>query len=162
MNGAQKATLAPEYDGDVAAVPVLGVLAGSEAYAVPLATVREILVPPPLTEVPRSEDHFLGVISVRGEIVTVIDLPKLLQLEINNSDPYGRVLLIDTGEELVGVAVDRVTQVHRLHPKQIEYASTMGTDLSDYVVGIGRVPSETGDDEDQMLILIDPVGLLGD
>ena len=162
MSAGQKATLAPELDSDTGAVAVLGVLAGNEAYGVPLGSVREILVPPPLTEVPRAADHVLGVISVRGEIITVVDLSKLLDLEVVHDEPYGRVLLIDNGQELIGMAVDRVIQVHRLEPGQIEYASAMNADLSDYVVGIGRVQTEPADKPDEMLILIDPVSLLGE
>jgi purine-binding chemotaxis protein CheW len=123
--------------------------------------VREILAPPPLTEVPRAPRHFLGVIAVRGQIITVIDLPKMLHLEAEQTDPYGRILLVDNGEELIGVAVDRVIQVYRMEPNQIEYASAMSAELSDYVVGVGRVPSGSSADAEDMLILIDPVSLLG-
>lgn len=162
MTAAHKVTLAPEPEAQGGAIPVLGILAGNEAYGIPLSSVREILVPPPLTEVPRAEEHFLGVVSVRGDIITVIDLPKLLQLEVQHQEPYGRVLLVDNGQELIGVAVDSVIQVYRLEPEQLEYATSMGTDLSDYVVGIGRVPNESTERPDDMLILIDPVSLLGE
>jgi purine-binding chemotaxis protein CheW len=157
----QKATLAPDRESGSGGVAVLGVVAGAEAYGFPLSAVREILVPPPLTEVPRAPVHFLGVISVRGQIITLIDLPKMLNLEVEQTEPYGRVLLVDNGDELVGVAVDRVIQVYRLEPDQIEYASSMGADLSEYVVGVGRVPSQSSTDTEDMLILIDPVSLLG-
>jgi hypothetical protein len=50
----QRATLAPRFDAETGAVAVLAVLAGNEAYGFPLSAVREILVPPPLTEVPRA------------------------------------------------------------------------------------------------------------
>lgn len=162
MSSGQKATLSPEPDSESGAIAVLGVLAGNEAYGVPLASVREILVPPPLTEVPRAAEHFLGVISVRGEIITVIDLPKLLNLEVVDHEPYGRVLLVDNGHELIGMAVDSVIQVYRLEPAQIEYASAMSADLSDYVVGVGRVGGASEDAPEEMLILIDPVSLLGE
>ncbi|MGB5813541.1 MAG: chemotaxis protein CheW [Polyangiales bacterium] len=160
MSGGERATLAPAHGDSTAAIAVLGVLAGNEAYGVPLDAVREILIPPPLTEVPRAADHLLGVISVRGEIVTVIDLPRLLRLEVHDPEPYGRVLLVDNGQELIGVAVESVIQVYRLEPHQIEYASAMGTELSDYVVGIGRVQEEESGKAGGMLILIDPVSLL--
>jgi purine-binding chemotaxis protein CheW len=159
---AQKATLGPEPDSDVGAVAVLGVLIGNEAYGVPLASVREILIPPPITEVPRAEDHFLGVISVRGEIVTVIDLATLLNLEVVRNESCGRILLVDNGQEIIGVAVDRVLQVYRLGSNQIEYASAMSADLSDYVVGVGRIQKQNAVDADDTLILIDPVSLLGE
>ncbi len=158
---AQKATLAPSAGSEIGTVAVLAVLAGDEAYGFPLSAVREILVPPPLTEVPRAPEHFLGVISVRGQIITLIDLPKMLSLEVEQRVPYGRVLLIDNGDELIGVAVDRVVQVYRMKPAQIEYASAMGAELSEYVVGVARVPSESSTGAEDMLILIDPVSLFG-
>ncbi len=156
-----KATLAPDPTSETGSVAVLAVLAGEEVYGFPLSAVREILVPPPIAEVPRAPDPVLGVISVRGQIITLLDLPRLLDLEAEAVEAYGRVLIIDNGEELIGVAVDRVIQVYRMEPEQIEYASAMGAELSDYVVGIGRVSSEVAGDED-MLILIDPVSLFGE
>lgn len=159
---AQKATLVPNSYNEAGAVAVLAVLAGEEAYGFPLSAVREILVPPPMTEVPRAPAHVLGVISVRGQIITLIDLPKMLRLEVQQCSPYGRVVLLDNGGELIGVAVDRVIQVYRMDHSQIEYATAMGAELSDYVVGVGRVSAEASAGGQDMLILIDPVALLGD
>jgi purine-binding chemotaxis protein CheW len=140
---------------------VLAVLAGDEVYGFPLSAVREILMPPPLTEVPRAPAHVLGVIAVRGQIITLVDLPKLLNLAGVGQRPPGRVLLVDDGEELIGVAVDRVVQVYALQPDQIEYVSAMSAELSEYVVGVARVPLQSSDDTEEMLILIDPGALLG-
>lgn len=155
----QKATLAPDPTSETGAVAVLAVSAGNEVYGFPLSAIREILVPPPIAEVPRASESVLGVISVRGQIITLLDLPKLLNLETDEVERYGRVLLVDNGDELIGVAVDRVIQVYRMEPKDIEYASAMGAELSEYVVGVGRVGASNG--EERMLILIDPVSLLG-
>ncbi|MGB3050712.1 MAG: CheW domain-containing protein [Polyangiales bacterium] len=159
--GAQRATLVPNPDSEHGAIPVLVVSAGHEAYGFPLSAVREILMPPPLTEVPRSAKHFLGVVAVRGEIITLVDLSTLLNLEVLDRQPLRRVILVDVGEELIGVAVDRVVQVSQLQPEQIEYAATMSADLSEYVVGIARVPSDSSSDSEEMVILIDPGALLG-
>jgi purine-binding chemotaxis protein CheW len=155
----QKATLSPDPTSETGAVAVLAVSAGDENYGFPLSAIREILVPPPIAEVPRASESVLGVISVRGQIITLLDLPRLLNLEVDEVERYGRVLLVDNGDELIGVAVDRVIQVYRMEPEDIEYASAMGAELSDYVVGVGRVGKPNG--EERMLILIDPVSLLG-
>jgi purine-binding chemotaxis protein CheW len=159
--GAQRATLVPDPGSDEGTIPVVAVSAGNETYGFPLSVVREILMPPPLTDVPRSAEHFLGVIAVRGKIVTLVDLPTLLKLEVLDRQPLGRVILVDVGDELIGVAVDRVVQVSQLEPDQIEYASAMSADLSEYVVGVARIPSGSSGHGDQMIILIDPGALLG-
>ena len=155
-----KATLVPDPTSETGAVAVIAVAAGGEMYGFPLSAVREILVPPPIAEVPRAPEPVLGVIGVRGQIITLLDLPKLLDLQSERTDAYGRALLLDNGEELIGVAVDRVVQVYRMDQDQIEYASSMGAELSDYVVGVGRVPSDVSGDAEEMLILIDPISLL--
>ena len=159
--GAQRATLVPDPGSQDAAIPILAVAAGAETYGFPLSAVREILMPPPLTEVPRAAKHFLGVIAVRGEIVTLVDLSELLRLEERDRQPLGRVILVDVGEELIGVAVDRVVQVAQLQSDQIEYASAMSADLSEYVVGVARIPSTSLGNGEEMVILIDPGALLG-
>lgn len=157
---AKRATLLPVVDDGVGATAVLAVEAAGEVYGFPLAMVREILVPPPITDVPRSADHVLGVITVRGQIITVLDLQTLLNLGVEMDEAYGRVLLVDNGEELVGVAVDRVIHVYRLDQDQIEYANSMSAELSDYVVGVGRVVVDSAAHTEEMLVLIDPMTLL--
>src|SRR6266508_1373210 len=46
----------------------IGFSVENETFALPLATVREILKPPPITEVPRARPDILGIVSVRGQI----------------------------------------------------------------------------------------------
>lgn len=159
--GPQRATLAPDPDSDLGAIPIVAVTAGGETYGFSLSAVREILMPPPLTEVPRAGDHFLGVISVRGQIITLVDLARMLKLEVNGRRAAGRVLLIDAGDELIGVGVDRVIEVSPLHPDRIEYASAMSAELSEYVVGVARIPSQSSAGAEDLLILLDHGALLG-
>lgn len=159
--GAQRATLVPDPDSQGGAIPILAVSAGSEIYGFPLSAIREILTPPPLTAIPRAAEHFLGVISVRGRVITLVDLPRLLRLEVRERQAVGRVLLVENGEELVGLAVDQVVKVYPLQPDQIEYASAMSSELSEYVTGVARVPSESSTNAEEMVILLDPEGLLG-
>lgn len=112
-------------------------LAG-EAYALPLHRVREILRPPPITEVPRAPAAVLGVISVRGRVTTVVDLRRRLSLPEALHGNRTRILLADSGEETIGLLVDAVLKVHRLHEREIELASSVGGSLGGHVYGIGR------------------------
>lgn len=152
-------TLVPGVDASDGSLAVLGVSSGGESYGFPLSAVHEILTPPPITEVPQAPGYVVGVITVRGQIVTVVDFRKVLELETEERDEVGAILLVDNSEELIGVAVDEVIQVYRLRREQIEYASVMGADLSDYVLGIGRVKKASAGET--MLVLVDPVALLG-
>ena len=137
-------------------------LAG-EAYALPLGAVRELLKVPPLTEVPRTPPHVLGIISVRGRITTILDLRERLNLPRGERTKHTRILLVDSGEEVLGLLVDRVLQVHRLLHEEIEPAVQISGELAEHVRAVGRPSSgRRGSelDEGEILILLDPGPLL--
>jgi purine-binding chemotaxis protein CheW len=126
-------------------------LAG-ETYAVQIAQLAEILRPPPITEVPRAPHTVLGVVSVRGKLVTVLDLRRRLRLPEGSPDRKARILLADTsGGEQIGLLVDEVQQVWRLAADEIEPATVLGGEQAVHIAGIGR-PSGI---EGAMLILLD-------
>lgn len=131
--------------GELARGPVTEFLAfvlAGEVYAVPLTKIREILSPPPITEVPRAPAEVVGVCSVRGLLVTVIDLRRRLLVDVTQLTRRTRILLTQTDSgEVVGIMVDGVDQVIRLTESEIELASAaLGAEVSDHVLGIGRPP----------------------
>lgn len=115
------------------------VLAG-DVYAAPVALVREILKPPPLTPVPRAPHAILGIVSVRGQLVTVIDLRRKLRLAEVPITRRARILLVNAPHgEVMGVYVDEVLQVYRLSETEIEPSATaLGGDVAGYIAGIAR------------------------
>lgn len=122
----------------------------SDTYAVPIGIVREILKPPPLAEVPRAPREVLGVASVRGMLITVIDLRLRLRLAAEEPTRKSRILLVESAEEeLIGLLVDEVHQVYRLAEGEIESAAdVLGGQVADHVMGVGRP-------EGELVILID-------
>jgi purine-binding chemotaxis protein CheW len=141
------------------------VLAG-DVYAAPVALIREILKPPPLTPVPRAPHQILGIVSVRGQLVTVVDLRRRLRLNEGPPSRKTRILLVDaTGGEVMGVFVDEVLQVYRLAESEIEpAASALGGEVAGYIAGIARpaaaamprgsvVAPEAGPDASVMILL---------
>jgi purine-binding chemotaxis protein CheW len=126
-------------------------LAG-ETYAVEIEGVAEILRPPPMTEVPRAPSTVLGVISVRGKLVTVVDLRRRFNLPPATIDRRTRILLADAGTgEQVGLLVDDVQQVWRLASEEIEPASVLGGEQGPHIAGIGRPAASDG----AVLVLLD-------
>lgn len=144
----------------------IGFRAAHETFALPLATVREILKPPPITEVPRARPDILGIVSVRGQITTVIDLRRRLGFSPHETTIHSRILLVEGNEEVLGLLVDQVTQVYRLSAQEIEgAANVLGGDFSSHVAGIGRprirgLRGEAMQVSDEVLILLDLAALL--
>ena len=171
---APRSSFAPARDSTQREYIAFGL--GDDLYALPLSSVREIMTVQPLTEVPRAPRTVLGIFSVRGGVTTLIDTRRCLGLPSVSLTPRARVLLVDIGNELIGMLVDRVEQVHRLAQDEIEPASAIGGDLAEYVVGIGRpgthteereghhvrrpAYAQTTSSEHDILILLDPISLL--
>jgi purine-binding chemotaxis protein CheW len=154
---------------DEVAYEFLAFKLGSETYAFPLAGVQEILKPPRITRVPRASSEILGIVSVRGRVTTVIDLRRRLRLYEAPLDKNTRVLLVDAGSEVLGMLVDAVMQVYRLYEDEVELASSVGGDLNEYVMGIGRpravrtlgrATSQDRNDPNDILILLHAEPLL--
>ena len=123
-------------------------LAGN-TYGVQIGFIAEILRTPPITEVPRAPRSVIGVISVRGKLVTLMDMRRRFRLKESPVDRRSRVLLVDRGhEEQIGLLVDEVLQVYRLADSEIEPANVLGGDQSAHILGLGRPPGA-------LLILLD-------
>src|SRR5450755_4845572 len=128
----------PTRAGEAARTEYLAFSLAGDVYAVRIAMVAEILRPPPITEVPRAGRSIVGVVSVRGRLVTVIDARRKLGLPEAPLDARTRILLVDPGgDELVGLLVDEVLQVHRLGESEIEPASVLGGEQAPHILGIG-------------------------
>jgi purine-binding chemotaxis protein CheW len=133
----------------------LGFFLGDEEYALEIAAVREILRAPPITEVPRAPRDVLGVVTVRGEVVPVLDPRRRLGLPAAAVGRGYRVVVCQVGDAHMGVLVDRVTQVVRLPEPAIE-ARPQGIGAADpsLIAGIGR-------EGDRLFILLELGALLG-
>jgi purine-binding chemotaxis protein CheW len=148
----------------------LAFVVATETYALPLSCIREIMRVPSVTPVPRAPREVLGIISVRGQVTTLIDLRQRLRVQAAPVNSRTRVLLVDQGDEIMGLLCDRVQQVHRLSETEVELASVLGADAASYVMGIGRPgqrkteaheESRADDGNDaEILILLDPIALL--
>jgi purine-binding chemotaxis protein CheW len=127
-------------------------LLGSEEYAVPIEHVREVLRAPAITEVPRAPTHVLGVVTVRGEVVAVIDTRG--RLGLGGESTGARIVIVDAGEGPLGLLVDAVTSVVRLPSGSIEPCPQgISTAASECVIGIGR-------QRDRLFMVVDAAALL--
>lgn len=117
----------------------------SETYAVPIATVREIVKVPAVTSVPRVPPHVLGVMNVRGEMLPVYDLKPRLRLAERSPRVTGpqdlpresRVVLLKDPSGDAGILVDRVRGVVRLLRSKLEAPPSIAGDRR-AVAGLGR------------------------
>jgi len=118
----------------------LSFMLGNEEYALPLARISEIIKPRNITDVPRSVEFVLGVISLRGVVIPVFDLAaKLLLGNIRWERPARIIIVRRSNDELVGLAVDSVRDVVRVLPSDIEPPPPALAGVgAQYLDGVGR------------------------
>lgn len=115
---------------------------GGETYGVEVDRVHTVILPQPVTAVPRTADHILGVINLRGRVVPILDLRARFGLSTPSEKPYAekRIVMVDVGGEPVGMVVDGVSEVLRL--SEASFASPPETALVEggYVRAVARAP----------------------
>jgi purine-binding chemotaxis protein CheW len=115
------------------------VMAG-EQYAVDIERIIEIVTPRPLTRIPNADTSVLGIISLRGTIVTLVDVRrKLRHAAATADDADTRIVVIDYHNEMIGFVVDRVLRVVKAAAADIEpHPVVHATELDESVRGVFR------------------------
>jgi purine-binding chemotaxis protein CheW len=123
-------------------------LAG-ETYGADIQAVQAIVRMQPITSIPQAPPAVQGVINLRGKVNPVMDLRKRFGLEVTEETKDSRIVIVDIGDQDVGLIVDAVAEVTRIPLDSIEPPSeVVSTAETDYISGIAKF-------EDRMIILLD-------
>ena len=125
-------------------------IAGEE-FGVDINEVKEIIRWTDVTRIPNTDVFIKGVINLRGSIVVVNDLAMKLGLPSKEIDDDTRILVVEVGNNTVGMIVDSATEVLRLDAEKVKDAPSMITSGIDnnYIDGVGVLS------EDRLLTLLD-------
>lgn len=125
-----------------------------ELYGINVIQVQEVLRVTEIAPVPGAPDYVLGIINLRGNVVTVIDTRRRFMLSEREIDDNTRIVIIEVMGQIVGLLVDGVAEVVYLRESEVESAPDVGNDESSkYIQGV--VSRETG-----LLIMVDVNKLL--
>ena len=115
------------------------VIAG-EQYAVDIERIVEIVTPRAVTRIPNADTSVVGIMSLRGTIVTLVDVRrKLRHREAGDANDDTRIVVVDFHHEIIGFLVDRVLRVVKAGAGDIErHPVVHATELDDSVRGVFR------------------------
>jgi len=120
-------------------VELLTFIIAGEQYAVSIDQLVEIITPRGATPVPNADPTIVGIISLRGTMVTLIDVRRKLrhpQAGIGNDT---RIIVAERGNEVLGFEVDRVLRVVKVDSAAIEpHPVVHSSELSEAVRGVFR------------------------
>jgi purine-binding chemotaxis protein CheW len=127
-----------------------------ETYGINVMQVQEVLRYTEIAPVPGSPDYVLGIINLRGNVVTVIDTRARFGLPPAEVNDNTRIVIIEAEKQVIGILVDSVAEVVYLKQSEIENAPNVGTDES------ARFIQGVANREGELLILVDLNKMLND
>jgi purine-binding chemotaxis protein CheW len=136
---------------------VLEFLLGKEHFAIDLFDVREVVEYTPITQLPNTASCMKGIIDLRGEITTIVDLKDRLHIRTDTSqkEDNGRFIVLDeklTGVK-TGILVDDVLAVSTFEEGDVDKASTAGAEEDDAILGIIKKKRKDKENEISELII---------
>lgn len=128
----------------------------NEKYGIKVMQVQEVLRMTEIAPVPGAPHYVLGIINLRGNVVTVIDTRRRFGLPDVDPDDETRIVIVEANNNVVGILVDSVAEVVDLKASEIETAPNVGNDESSkYIQGVSSR-------DEELLILVDVNKLLSD
>ena len=128
----------------------------AEVYGINVMLVQEVLRITDIAPVPGAPSYVVGIINLRGNVVTVIDTRTRFGLPPKEMDDATRIVIIETEHQTVGIIVDSVSEVVDIYSNEIETAPNVGNDeTARYIEGVVSRGEE-------LLILVDLNKLLTD
>jgi len=120
-----------------------------ETYGINVMQVQEVLRITEIAPVPGAPDYVIGIINLRGNVVTVIDTRRRFGLMSIESDDQTRIIIVEVNGNVIGMLVDSVAEVVYLHQSEIDTAPNVSNDDSSrFIQGVCSR-------EEQLLILVD-------
>ncbi len=130
---------------------------GGELYALDIHLAREIVEMKPITPIPRAPPYINGIINLRGEITTIINLYTLLGIpsaEVRENQKIIILVAESAGGNNVGIIVDEVHSVNQVSESDIEkMGEGLSSDANNFVKGIIKVKEEGSEGKKTGLII---------
>ena len=113
---------------------------GQEKFGVKITRIHEINRMTEITELPDTSRYFAGIINLRGDIISVVDLRKRLGLENVENTEDTRIIVVEYQDDDVGLIVDAVSEVLHIDEEEVEDPpQSMVGIKNDYLTGVVKI-----------------------
>jgi purine-binding chemotaxis protein CheW len=110
---------------------------GAEEYSVPLLRVKEVIEIPDITPMPHTPEYYLGIMNLRGQVISIIDLRMKLKGVRQELGKKNAVIILDFDSFCLGIAVSTVNRVMALSLDEVQERPMIeSTENIDYIEGV--------------------------
>lgn len=127
---------------------------GNENYAVPLLSVKEVIPVPETTSLPNSPAFYIGIMNLRGQIISIVDLRKKLSIAPRKEDLEEAVLIVEIEGVGIGLIVDSINRVLNISMGEVSEVPEVSSQVNaKFIEGVYQ-------SEDHLTILLDLSSIL--
>lgn len=127
--------------------------AGNEEYAFPILFVISIEKMEGMTAIPHMPDYVTGITKVRGDLIPVIDLEKVLYNRDIQADDKTRLIVLETSDISLGVLVRDAKEILEIPQENLKQPGLIAYQNTKFITGIANV-------EKRLIMVIDPDTLI--
>jgi purine-binding chemotaxis protein CheW len=122
---------------------------GQETYAAQLLSVKEVIPVPETTPLPNSPSHYVGIMNLRGQIISIIDLRKKLKITPKEEGIEEAVIIVEIDGVGIGVVVDSINKVLNINLASVSEVPEVSSQINaKYIEGVFQ-------GEDKLTVLLD-------
>lgn len=130
-------------------------LLDKEEYAFGIMEVKEIIRAPQIVKVPNCEVYIEGVVSIRNNLLPIINLRTYFGMEHIEMSDNSRILVVDMGSYTAGIMVDKITEVLRIPTSFIQPPPKFSTHHGEQLKGVAKL-----NDGKRLILMLDPSKLI--
>ena len=110
-----------------------------EKYGIPLPRVKEVIELTKITPIPYSPNYFKGIMNLRGQVISVVDLRLKFKMSKAEIGPQSAIIILDLSQLCLGVIVDSINCVLAVEHSAIQPRPDVESQIkSDYIIGVIR------------------------
>lgn len=127
----------------------------NEEYAVGIMQVKEIIRVPQIVKVPNCQSYLDGVVSIRNNLLPMINLRAYFGMERLDINDQMRILVVDMGTFTAGIIVDRISEVVRVPSNVIQPPPKFSEDGGEQLKGVAKL-----NNGNRMILILEPSKLV--
>lgn len=130
-------------------------LLGKEEYAIGIMQVKEIIRAPQIVKVPNCEAYIEGVVSIRNNLLPIINLRTYFGMDYLDVNDHTRILVVDMGSFTAGIMVDKVSEVLRVPANIIQPPPKFSTQSGAQLKGVAKL-----NNGERIILMLEPSKLI--
>jgi len=130
-------------------------LLDKEEYAIGIMKVKEIIRAPQIVKVPNCEAYIEGVVSIRNNLLPIINLRTYFGMEHLDINDHTRILVVDMGNFTAGIMVDKISEVLRVPASIIQPPPRFSTQSGEQLKGVAKLNNGK-----RMILMLEPSKLI--